>query len=189
MPSPSTLGRTRTPRYHRIAQSLRQKIDGGLLVPGERLDNQRRLARQYGVTLMTLRQALELLERDGLITRRHGLGTFVASPTVDYDILHLRTFAGDLSAQGEPVATRFLRGEFVVADRFVARELGLRKGARVFVLERLRLVDGRPMSFQGSYLPASIGEDIAKIDLAVTPLRQALSFKLGIEITAAQETV
>ena len=46
--------------------------------PGERLDNQRSLAREFGVTLMTLRQALELLERDGLITRRHGLGTFVA---------------------------------------------------------------------------------------------------------------
>ena len=66
---------------------------------------------------MTLRQALELLERDGLITRRHGLGTFVASPIVDYDILHLRTFAGDLSAKGERVTTRFLGSRFAVADR------------------------------------------------------------------------
>ena len=45
------------------------------------------------------------------------------------------------------------------------------------------------MSLQLSYLPAAIGEEVAKADLAVTPLRQALSFKLGIEITAARETV
>src|SRR5215471_19158463 len=181
--------RSRIPRYHRIAQTLRDRMAGGDLAPGERLDNQRSLAREFGVTLMTLRQSLEVLEREMLIVRRHGLGTFVASPTVDYDILHLRTFAGDLSAQGERVATRFLRSRFVVADRWVARELGVGARARVFALERLRLVDSRPTSFQISYLPAAIGEEVAKADLAVTPLRQALSFKLGLEITSARETV
>jgi len=162
---------------------------GGDLSPGERLDNQRSLAREFGVTLMTLRQSLEVLEREGLIVRRHGLGTFVASPSIDYDILHLRTFAGDLSAQGERVATRFLRSHFVRADRWVARELRLARGARAFALERLRLVGGHPMSVQASYLPVSIGEEVAKADLALTPLRHVLSFKLGIEITSARETV
>jgi GntR family transcriptional regulator len=181
--------RKRIPRYNQIAQSLRERITEGRAAPGQRLDNQRSLAREFQVTLMTLRQALELLERDGLITRRHGSGTFVSSPILDYDILQLRTFAGDLSAKGERVATRFLGSHFDAADRWVSRELGLGKRARVFVLERLRLVDGRPMSYQVSYLPAAIGEEVAKVDLAVTPLRQALSTKLGIEIAAARETV
>jgi len=181
--------KNRIPRYQQIAQSLRERITEGRPAPGQRLDNQRSLAREFGVTLMTLRQALEVLERDGLIIRRHGLGTFVSSPIVDYDILHLRTFAGDLSAKGERVATRFLGSRFAVADRWVSSELGLGRRARVFALERLRLVDGHPMSLQLSYLPAAIGEEVAKADLAVTPLRQALSFKLGIEITAARETV
>ncbi len=162
--------RTRVPRYHQIAQVLRERIRSGSIGPGERLDNQRRLAEDFGVTLMTLRQALEVLERDSLITRRHGLGTFVASPSVDYDILHFRAFAGDLTAVGEKVAT-------------------LDPGARVFVLERLRLVDGHPTSFQASHLPEALGEEVARADLAVTPLRQVLAFKLGIEITAARETV
>jgi GntR family transcriptional regulator len=181
--------RTRVPRYHQIAQVLRDRIRSGSIGPGERLDNQRRLAADFGVTLMTLRQALEVLERDSLITRRHGLGTFVASPSVDYDILHFRAFAGDLTAVGEKVATRFLRTQRVRADRYTARELGLDSGARVFVLERLRLVDGHPTSFQASHLPEALGEEVARADLAVTPLRQVLAFKLGIEITAARETV
>ena len=177
------------PRYHQIAQVLRDRIRSGDIAPGARLDNQRRLAEDFGVTLMTLRQALEVLEREGLIMRRHGLGTFVALPSVDYDILNFRAFAGDLSAVGEDVATRFLRSHFGPADRLAARELGLEPGARVFILERLRLVDGRPTSFQVSHLAAALGEEVAKADLAVTPLRQVLSFKLGIEITSARETV
>jgi len=177
------------PRYHQIAQTLRERIAASGQGPGERLDNQRSLAREFGVTLMTLRQALDLLERDGLIARRHGLGTFVARPAIDYDILQLRALAGDLSALGEDVATRFIRSQFVAADRQVAESLRLPERAAVFVLERLRLVDGEPVSFQTSYLPAALGEEISKADLAVTPLRQVLTHKLGIEITAARETV
>ena len=94
------MNRTRVPRYQEIAQSLRERIQANAAAPGTRLDNQRSLAREFGVTLMTLRQALEVLERDGLITRRHGLGTFVARPSIDYDILHLRALAGDLMALG-----------------------------------------------------------------------------------------
>jgi GntR family transcriptional regulator len=181
--------RRTVPRYHQIAEALRARISAGGLTTGQRLDNQRQLAQSFGVTLMTLRQALDVLAREGLITRRHGLGTFVAPPPVDYDILQFRTLAGDLSAVGEDVATRFLRSRFGRADRRVAQELGLAEGARMFVLERLRLVDGQPLSFQVSHLPAAIGEEAAKADLTVTPLRHVLSFKLGIEITAARETV
>ncbi len=177
------------PRYHRIAQTLRERITRGEPGAGERLRDQRGLAQEFGVTLMTLRQALELLERDGLIIRRHGLGTFVASPSIDYDILHLRALAGDLSAKGEDVTTRFLRSSFRRPDLGVARGLRLQRGDRAFVVERLRLVDRRPMSFQSSWLAAALGEEVAKVDLAVTPLGQVLTLKLGIEITGARETV
>ena len=180
---------SRVPRYHQIAQTLRERIAADGRGPGQRLDTQRGLAREFGVTLMTVRQALDLLERDGLIARRHGLGTFVARPAIDYDILHLRAFAGDLSALGEDVATRFLRSYTEPAEAPVAEALGVAVEAPVFVLERLRLVDGAPVSFQASYLPAALGTEVAKADLAVTPLRQVLAFKLGIEIAQARETV
>src|SRR6266849_571801 len=179
----------RVPRYHRIAETLRERIRGGALAPGARLDNQRELAKSFAVTLMTLRQALELLEREHLITRRHGLGTFVAAPSIDYDILQLRRFAGDLSAKGEHVATRFLGARFAAPDRRVAEALRLPARARVFVLERLRLVDDHPMSLQRSFLPPLIGDEVVRADLARTPLHQVLEFKLGVVIVRAHETV
>jgi GntR family transcriptional regulator len=179
----------RIPRYHQIADALRTRIRAGALRPGARLDNQRRLAKSFSVTLMTLRQALELLEREHLIARRHGLGTFVAAPSIDYDILQLRRFAGDLSAKGERVATRLLGTRFASPDRRVADALGPGLGARVLVVERLRSVDGHPMSLQRSFLPGRIGDDVVRADLAHTPLHHALEHKLGIVIERARETV
>jgi GntR family transcriptional regulator len=181
--------KARVPRYHRIAESLRDRIREGDLTPGMRLDNQRALAKSFGVTLMTLRQALELLERENLIARRHGLGTFVAAPSIDYDILQLRRFAGDLSAQGEHVTTRVLGSRLAPADRRVTDALALRPRGRVVAIERLRLVDGHPMSLQRSFLPPALGEPVLEADLAVTPLIQVLEFKLGITIDRARETV
>jgi GntR family transcriptional regulator len=185
----TSAGRIRVPRYHRIAETLTDRIRRGDLAPGARLDNQRQLAKSFGVTLMTLRQALELLEREHLITRRHGLGTFVAAPSIDYDILQLRRFAGDLSAKGEHVATRLLGTRFAVPDRRVAEALRLPARARVLALERLRLVDDRPMSLQRSFLPQPIGDEVVRADLASTPLHRILEFKLGVLITRAHETV
>jgi len=179
----------RLPRYHRIADTLRERIRGGEWAPGAPLPNQRRLARDFGVTLMTLRQALQLLERDDLITRRHGLGTFVAAPSIDYEITKLRRFAGDLSAQGESVTTRVLGARPALPDHRVSTALGVTPRARVVILERLRLVDGHPMSLQRSFLPARIGEEVLAADLSATPLSQVLEFKLGIVVTRAREAV
>jgi GntR family transcriptional regulator len=179
----------RVPRYHQIAESLRQRIREGHYGAGQRLPTQRRLADEFRVTLMTLRQALEVLERDRLITRRHGLGTFVAAPSIDYDILNVRSFAGAHGVGGEGITTRFLRSLFARADPAVAKALGLRPGERVFVIERLRLVGGHPIGFQGSYLPSAIGAEVARANMGATPLRQVLAFKLGVDIVRAQETV
>jgi DNA-binding GntR family transcriptional regulator len=179
----------RVPRYHRIADELRARIRGGEWGAGAPLPNQRRLARDFGVTLMTLRQALELLERDHLITRRHGLGTFVAAPTIDYEILKLRRFAGDLSARGESVATRVLDARPAVVDRRASLALGLSSRTRTVMVERLRLVDDHPMSLQRSYLPTRIGEQVLTSDLTETSLSQVLEFKLGVVVVRADEAV
>ncbi len=181
--------KARVPRYQEIAEDLRARIHDGVLAPGARLDTQRRLASRFGVTLMTLRQALDVLEREKLIERRHGLGTFVAAPSIDYDILQLRRFAGDLSAQGEHVTTRLLGSAFIGGARRETGALGLGRGARLLAVERLRLVDGRPLSLQRSFLPARLGEDVARADLALTPLAQILEYKLGITVARAHEVV
>lgn len=180
----------RTPLYLQIYGKLRHEIEAGDLQPGAALGPQRALSRRFGVTLMTLRQGLARLEQDGLIRRRHGLGTFVghgvASRPIDYDILNLQMFASDLAARGESVETRVLGQRVVQPPRPVAEVLGAR---RVLALARLRVVRGRPLSFQVTYLPAGLGRGVREHDLRLHSLRHIVEHKLGIAIARASETV
>src|ERR1700689_5531859 len=92
-------------RYRAIAADLAAKIRDGHYAPGEALPAQRELSAAYGVTLMTLRQALRELGAEGLIVQRPGKGTFVAPPHLAYQLGSLRSFADDLREQGHEVRT------------------------------------------------------------------------------------
>lgn len=177
------------PLYRQIYETLRNQIQDGTYPPGGRFPHQHALSRQFGVSLMTLRQALDLLEREGLIRRRHGIGTFVVSPQIDYDLFQFRTFTGDLQSRGEQVETRVLGARFITPDSQTADALGRREAEAVWLLERLRVVRGRPMVYQCSHLPAPIGREVERHDLEHFSLRHILRFKLGIEITQARETI
>ena len=180
----------KTPLYLQIYGTLRRQIETGALPPGAAVGPQRALSRRFGVTLMTVRQGLARLEQDGLIRRRHGLGTFVApgaaASPIDYDILNLQSFAGDLAARGEVVETRLVGQRFGRAPRAVADVLG---GRRVLALARLRVVRGRPLSYQVTYLPESLGRAVREHDLGLHSLRHVLEHKLGVGIVRAAETV
>ena len=113
----STARRTaddRQPKYLRIHGALRDRITSGRWPAGSPLPSQRELAGEFSVSIMTLRQALQLLADDGLIDTRHGSGTYVASRYA-YGLGHLRSFAADLAAQGAQITTRLLAADTVAA--------------------------------------------------------------------------
>jgi GntR family transcriptional regulator len=143
----------RQPKYLRIHGLLRDRITSGQWPAGSPLPAQRELADEFGVSLMTLRQALQLLIDDGLVDTRHGSGTYVAERYA-YDLGHLRSFADDLAAQGAQISTRMLGGQIVTPPEPVGARLG--GPASVLCLRRLRLVGGRPLIVQTSYLPAPL---------------------------------
>ncbi|MFD0823984.1 GntR family transcriptional regulator, partial [Micromonospora zhanjiangensis] len=94
-----------TARYRAIAEDLAAKIHAGAYAPGDPLPPQRDLSAAYGVTLMTLRQALRELSDQGLIVQQHGRGTFVTPAPVPYRLGSLRSFTDDLRDQGYDVRT------------------------------------------------------------------------------------
>jgi GntR family transcriptional regulator len=156
----------RQPKYLRIYTELRDRIIGGRWPAGSSLPSQRELADEFGVSTMTLRQALQLLADEGLVGTRHGLGTYVA-PRFAHDLGHLRSFASDLAAQGAAVTTRLLDATAVTGPEAVNARLG--GPAEVLRLRRLRLVSGRPVILQVSYLPIPLPGGADPRDLAGTP--------------------
>lgn len=143
----------RQPKYLRIYTELRDRIEGGRWPAGTALPAQRELADEFGVSMMTLRQAVQLLADEGLVGTRHGLGTYV-TPRFAHDLGHLRSFASDLAAQGAPVTTRLLDAAAVTPPEAVGARLG--GPARALRLRRLRLVGGQPVILQTSWLPVPL---------------------------------
>jgi GntR family transcriptional regulator len=178
-----SLTAARTPKYQAIAADLAAKIRGGELTPGSALPPQKELSASYGVTLATLRQALQRLEDDGLVSQQAGRGTFVAEPRAAYRLDSLRGFAEDLRAQGQTVSTQILGQAVRRPPAWVGAQLG--SGGNVLRLERLRLLAGRPAVHQLSWIS---GFDLKDVDLSGTSLYAALAER-GIVVHRASEVI
>ncbi|HUZ26126.1 MAG TPA: GntR family transcriptional regulator [Streptosporangiaceae bacterium] len=175
----------RQPKYLRIYTELRDRIGSGRWPAGIALPAQRELADEFGVSIMTLRQALQLLADDGLIDARHGSGTYVAARYA-YDLGHLRSFASDLAAQGAQISTRLLAAQTIAPPGPVGARLG--GPAEVLAVRRLQLVGGRPVIAQTSYLPAALARGLRTGDLAERGLYSMLG-DLGLAVASADETI
>jgi GntR family transcriptional regulator len=185
----------RQPKYLRIHAELRDRISSGRWAAGHPLPAQRELAAGFGVSVMTLRQALQLLADDGLIDIRHGSGSYVAQRYA-YDLGHLRSFAADLAGQGAQISTRLLAAGIVTAPDEVDARLG--GPGDVLRLRRLRLAAGRPLIVQTSYLPAELtradgpgADSPGRLDvdeLAERGLYTVLA-EHGLAVTRATETI
>src|SRR5690348_7405830 len=140
------------PAYRRIYEDLAGRIESGELKPESRMPGDVELAERYGVSKMTVRQALAALVDRSLVQRRQGVGTFVAGDKLDRRSLNrLTSFTEDMS--GQRVSTRMLAQEVAPPPPEVAEALTLGKGALIVFVARVRSVAGTPRSMHHSYLP------------------------------------
>ena len=99
------------PLYLQIADSLLERIESGELAPGDRLPAERELSELLGVNRMTLRQALEKLEVQGLLTRRQGDGTFISEPKIERHAGELVPFTREMRRRGFKPGARVITFE------------------------------------------------------------------------------
>ncbi len=150
-------------RYGWLAASLRARITQGEWVPGTALPAEAALAKEHGVALGTLRQALALLVAEGLLERQHGRGTFVRTGLGGASMLRFFRFRQSDELGGTPQST-ILRREVQLAGADTADALGLPGGASVLQLQRLRSVNGQPCLLEQIALPLPVFEALAQSD-------------------------
>ena len=132
------------PFYHQVYLDLRASIDDGRWQPGHRISPERDLAEQYGVSVITVRRALDELTREQRIERTRGRGTFVLPPRIDRDLDEPLTFTEEMQRRGLDPQTRLIAAREEPAVEVVAGNLQLEVGAPTVFFERLRLADGQP---------------------------------------------
>jgi GntR family transcriptional regulator len=144
------------PAAERVRRRLLDRIQHGLLRPGQRLGAERDLAHEMGVSRSTVRQALAALESAGTVRRvpGRGGGTFVRAQKVERDLSRVVGVPALLRAQGMTSGSRIISTAISEADEQSASALGLAPGAYVVDVVRIRLADGSPISLEHVRLPA-----------------------------------
>src|SRR6202050_1626509 len=140
------------PAYQRIQSTIVKRLQTGLLKPGDLVDSERELARIHGVSLMTARHALTGLEREGMVQRRRGAGTFVAPPKVHFN--KLTSFTEQMAGRSLTACSKVLSFGVVDNEQEVAARLALSANTRPLTLHRLRLAADEPFAVETCYLPA-----------------------------------
>src|SRR6516162_3131103 len=141
-----------TPVYKQIQDAIRKRIEASELQPGDPVASERELARLHKVSLMTARHALAGLEREGVVERRRGAGTFVASPKIHFN--KLMSYTEHMSSRGLVPRSRVLVAKIVEHEPEVAARLGLPATGALVKIERLRLTGEDPFALETCYLPA-----------------------------------
>jgi GntR family transcriptional regulator len=179
--------RNGTPVYKRIQNSIRKRIEGSGLRPGDAVASERELAKLHGVSLMTARHALAGLEREGVVERRRGAGTFVAAPKIHFN--KLMSYTEHMSSRGLAPRSRVLVAKVIEDGQEVAARLGLPAASRLVKIERLRLTGEEPFALETCYLPASEFSGLVTSPLGRSSLFATLQHEFGVELAYADEEV
>jgi GntR family transcriptional regulator len=175
------------PVHVSIRDDLRVRLVGGEWSAGERLPSETDLAAHYGVARMTIRQAIGALASEGVVVRRQGLGTFVASRLPVRSTDELLSFTEEMCRQGHEVQTRLIKAA-VEQPPAVAREaLQLGQSAAAVMIRRVRLVDGRPVVVQNSWLPYARFAGLDAKPMLDGSLYAMLETHYGVSIVRARQ--
>jgi GntR family transcriptional regulator len=174
-----------TPAYKRIQYALQERIAAGELQPGDAVPSERELARAYDVSLMTARHALGEMEREGLVDRRRGAGTFVALPKIHFN--RLASFTEQMASRGLPAHSRILCAEVVEDEPEAAARLCLPTHSALVKVERLRQSGEQPFALESCYLPADEFAGLASLPLERRSLFATLEREYGVELAYSDE--
>jgi GntR family transcriptional regulator len=153
------------PLFTQIRNSLRDDILNKVLVPGQKIPSEDELAVQFGVSRMTVREGISELIDEGLLYRRHGVGTFVAQPHFERDHSRLTSFVETAKEDGIDLVVRLLIADILPAKLKVAQSLSLQEGDLVIRVETLRCVEDIPITLHDSYVPYKLFPQLLQEDL------------------------
>lgn len=176
--------------YRQIAAHLQKQIARGKPLAGTRLPPERELADELNVNRLTLRQALQELELQGRLTRKHGSGWYVTEPVIERQAGKLFSFTIGLRKRGIETTGKIVRCTQRRVDSATAALLKLRPAARVYDLHRLRFVNGEPVALERYVLSAVRVPKLENYDLANRSIiYDILEKEYGVAIANARQSL
>ena len=178
------------PKYRRVADSLAEEILAGRLKAGDQIPSERVIAEEFGISRMTVRQALKHLADRGMVEARVGQGTFVGAPRLQQQLSTLTGFTEEMERQGRRAASIVVEAGARTADTETAQALGIASGATVWRISRVRLADGEPVAIEATEVVAAMTPGLLeRADFGRTSLYETLRRHYGLRPAVAEQTL
>lgn len=180
---------TRVPLYYQLAVLLRNRIYGGEISAGELTPGEKELCKEFGVSRITAKRALNELADAGLVVRERGKGTRVVKrPPPPAVTASIEGWLENISLMGIATEARVLEFGYVPASEDIAHALDIDAGLDVQRAVRVRILDGKPMSYLVTYVPSEIGRQYDREELNRRPLLHLLE-RAGVDVASARQTI
>ena len=162
------------PLYIQLAEAVTKYIEKTYVKPGDPLPSENDLMKQYNVSRITVRGAMNRLVTEGLVHKVHGKGVFVSENRLNY-IAGISTLEESFAERGMKIESELLESQLFYPAAIYLDALGLDRGSRVFKIKRLKKVDGKPFCIEVRHLPMDVANRFKLEDLGVKPEVDLLS--------------
>ncbi|NNE74058.1 MAG: GntR family transcriptional regulator [Acidimicrobiales bacterium] len=163
-------------RYRQIASALRSRIEAGEFGAGRVLPSEAALGKEFEVSRVTVRKALEALRDEGLVASRQGFGWFVAVDPLRQSLGRLGTIEAQLAASDRVSERHVLGFAFVPTPAAVKRHLDV---DTVLEVRRLNRADGQPFARVTVWCPEHLGAELSRAEVEASPFYELLDVPLG----------
>lgn len=178
------------PLYHQLKEILRELIKSGSLTGGQEIPSERQLIQEYGVSRATVRQAIGELEREGLVVRKQGRGTYICGPKITQDLAGEPSFVHQIKEQGLEPSSSVIRASFDGnTPQRIAEMLCLQETMKTFELFRIRSVNSEPLALETLYIPYELAPNLLEQDLENLAVIEYLQVQNNLKLTHSTTTI
>ena len=141
----------KTPLYEQLKDKLKEQIQNNELKPNDQLPSEKELEAHYGVSRITVRQAIALAEKEGLVSKIHGVGTFVATPKVEQELDTINNFQNTVERLGLVASTEIIKRDRISGDFQLAKLLNTSVMDIIYNMQLVGLGDNYPIVYYNSF--------------------------------------
>ena len=176
------------PIYLQVREAIRDAIQNGDYLPGTKIPSEAELAGDYGIHRLTVRNAISVLIKEGLLKSVQGKGVFVVGPKMERDLDTLGGFTQTMRNKGAEPATKVLAKGLRPAGEKYALIFNMRPDEEIVYIKRVCFADGEPMSLEEIFIPAVLIPNFEELDLAVFSIYEIYEF-YGIHLSKANQSL
>ncbi|MDT2782989.1 GntR family transcriptional regulator [Vagococcus fluvialis] len=175
--------------YEYLYSEIKKDIQDGKYKNGALIPTEKELEEKFSVSRTTVRKAISMLASEGYLGVKQGYGTFVLDYPTAQNLNKITSITETLQARGRKIDTKDTQISIVVPPELIALKLNLDEGETVYMVERIKYLDGKPLAFMVNYLKKDELPDLEKFNGKFDSLYKFLTDTYKIELTEADESL